>query len=330
MALKRNLLILSAAVATALATSSAYADLYNRDPGFYFEAAMGGWIDASTAYDSSPVGSVNAGYNFNKQFALQIAPYVSATANAVVGEGIWNIPTNSRWNPYLAAGAGYMHMVHSGFGMDAGGGIRYQVSKDLDLTLNYRYMQLFDEDWHNGQVVTLGIRVLFGQAGAATAAASDQVVKEQYALPDGVDRCSGDMSQATRQSTGCYSVSSDQVTMHLDVKFAFDKSMLTPGSKTAVTRLASFMKQYPSTNVVLYGYASWEGKGSKAYNKKLSLRRANSVKSYLYSLGVDNTRIKTVGMGISSPIASNKTEEGRALNRRVEAAIDLPLKQTNN
>ncbi|MCF6764564.1 OmpA family protein [Thiotrichales bacterium 19S3-7] len=326
MALKCKVAILSVALATVLATSTAQADIYNQGSGFYVEPAVGGWVDASNAYDSSPVGSVSVGYKINHQFAVQVAPYAGATANAVVGEGIWNIPTKSRWNPYVAIGAGYMHMVHSGFGMDAGVGVRYQVSQNLDLTLNYRYMQLFDDDWNNGNVITAGIRVFFGQADQSPAM-DDQVVKEQYVLPEGVERCSGDMSQATKQSTGCYSVSSDEVTMHLDVKFAFDRSVLTPGSKVAVTRLATFMKQYPATNVVLYGYASWEGKGSKSYNKKLSLKRANAVRVYLRDLGIDNTRIKTVGMGITSPIASNKTEAGRALNRRVEAAIGLPLKQ---
>jgi OOP family OmpA-OmpF porin len=64
------------------------------------------------------------------------------------------------------------------------------------------------------------------------------------------------------------------------------------------------------------GYASSEGQ--LEHNKKLSLRRAQSVVNYLVAKGVDRANLTPVGMGIIDPVADNATEEGRVKNRRVE------------
>jgi len=61
--------------------------------------------------------------------------------------------------------------------------------------------------------------------------------------------------------------------------------------------------------------------GSDAYNQRLSLARAESVKAYLVSKGVDRQRIRTEGRGESQPVADNATAEGRAKNRRVDIEV---------
>ena len=66
--------------------------------------------------------------------------------------------------------------------------------------------------------------------------------------------------------------------------------------------------------------------GNVEYNKKLSELRAQSIKSYLEDQGIDFSKIKAVGMGPKNPIGSNKTEEGRSRNRRVE--IELNFNET--
>ena len=64
-----------------------------------------------------------------------------------------------------------------------------------------------------------------------------------------------------------------------------------------------------------------DGEGSDDYNQKLSERRAQAVADYQKGLGIPNSRISTVGLGESNPIASNDTVDGRQQNRRVEVAI---------
>jgi OOP family OmpA-OmpF porin len=62
--------------------------------------------------------------------------------------------------------------------------------------------------------------------------------------------------------------------------------------------------------------------GTDAYNDKLSVRRAQAVRDYLVGKGVDPNLIDVQGRGKREPVASNKTEEGRAQNRRVEVEVD--------
>ena len=103
------------------------------------------------------------------------------------------------------------------------------------------------------------------------------------------------------------------------VNFAFDKSDLQPLAKANLDKLAEVLKNNPDTNINIYGHT--DSKGTAAYNQGLSERRAASVKSYLVSKGVDASRMFTMGMGLTEPIATNETEAGRAQNRRVEFAI---------
>lgn len=79
------------------------------------------------------------------------------------------------------------------------------------------------------------------------------------------------------------------------------------------------MNQYPNSLIDVYGHT--DSTGSDSYNMDLSKRRADAVARYLISQGVNSARIQTQGMGESYPIADNTTEEGRALNRRVEIKI---------
>jgi outer membrane protein OmpA-like peptidoglycan-associated protein len=79
------------------------------------------------------------------------------------------------------------------------------------------------------------------------------------------------------------------------------------------------LNKYPDTNILVEG--DTDNTGSDDYNLRLSERRAQSVADYQKSLGVAGSRISTVGLGESNPVASNDTEDGRRQNRRVEVAI---------
>ena len=103
------------------------------------------------------------------------------------------------------------------------------------------------------------------------------------------------------------------------VNFDFDKATLTPDAKTILDQVASALQARPDIKVEIDGHT--DGKGSVPYNQKLSERRAASVKAYLVGKGVDGGRMTTAGFGKSRPIADNKTDEGRAINRRVELKV---------
>jgi OOP family OmpA-OmpF porin len=112
----------------------------------------------------------------------------------------------------------------------------------------------------------------------------------------------------------------------LNVEFDFDKSTIKKGYYQDIDNLAGVMKQYPDLNVVIEGHT--DSVGTDAYNKKLSQRRAESVKKYMVEKGgIDANRIKAIGFGEEKPIASNDTDEGRQQNRRVEAAVDYLIEK---
>src|SRR5712691_4783241 len=105
------------------------------------------------------------------------------------------------------------------------------------------------------------------------------------------------------------------VTLH-GPQFDFNKATLKPAGKKMVDGAVTVMKDKPSMKVSVEGHT--DSIGSDTYNQKLSERRAQAVRDYMVSQGIDAARISVKGWGKTKPIASNKTEAGRAENRRVE------------
>jgi len=103
------------------------------------------------------------------------------------------------------------------------------------------------------------------------------------------------------------------------VLFGFDQSVLTTSAQANLDKLVNVLVKYPDTNIDIIGHT--DDKGSEAYNQDLSQRRANSVSAYLKSHNIPGPRVTTHGMGETDPVAANDTDEGRALNRRVEFVI---------
>jgi len=110
-----------------------------------------------------------------------------------------------------------------------------------------------------------------------------------------------------------------KVTFDAGILFDFDKATLRPASETELQKLAVILDKYPDTNILLEGHT--DSKGTEEYNLNLSRERAQSVSNYLATRGVTPTRFTIMGYGESQPVATNDTDEGRQLNRRVEVAI---------
>jgi OOP family OmpA-OmpF porin len=111
----------------------------------------------------------------------------------------------------------------------------------------------------------------------------------------------------------------EKVTLAADVLFDFDKSVLKNEGKAKLDDLATKVNAINLEVVIAIGHT--DSIGADAYNQKLSVRRAESVKAYLVSKGVAPNRIYTEGKGEKQPVASNKTKDGRQKNRRVEIEV---------
>jgi outer membrane protein OmpA-like peptidoglycan-associated protein len=113
----------------------------------------------------------------------------------------------------------------------------------------------------------------------------------------------------------------EAVRVELDVKFDFDKATIRQDAYDDIEVLADFMKQYDQTSTTVEGHT--DSIGTDAYNQRLSMQRAESVRDALVNrYGVEANRLEAVGYGESRPVADNSTELGRAINRRVEASVE--------
>jgi OOP family OmpA-OmpF porin len=113
--------------------------------------------------------------------------------------------------------------------------------------------------------------------------------------------------------------SSEKVTYAADAFFDFDKAVLKPEAKSKLDDLVGKTKDINLEVIIAVGHT--DSVGSDAYNQKLSVRRAESIKTYLTSKGLEANRVYTEGKGKKQPVADNKTAEGRAKNRRVEIEV---------
>jgi len=112
---------------------------------------------------------------------------------------------------------------------------------------------------------------------------------------------------------------SEKVTYAADAFFDFDKSVVKKEAMAKLDDLVGKTKGIALEVIIAVGHT--DSVGSDAYNQKLSVRRAEAIKAYLVSKGIEKNRIYTEGKGEKQPVADNKTTEGRAKNRRVEIEV---------
>jgi len=128
--------------------------------------------------------------------------------------------------------------------------------------------------------------------------------------------CDGALVAAAAAPAG---VSQSKITLQADTLYDFDKATLKPEGMATLDKIAKDLSKIKLEVIIAVG--NTDSIGTDAYNMALGQRRAQSVKAYLVSKGVDGSRIYTESKGKSNPVASNATAEGRAKNRRTDIEV---------
>ena len=127
-------------------------------------------------------------------------------------------------------------------------------------------------------------------------------------VPDYKDKCPKTPKGAKVNTAGCWILKG--------VWFDTDKADIKPGMEATIIEAVQVLKQNPGLKVQIQGHT--DNIGNASYNQKLSEKRAESVRQFFLKNGIAADRLSATGYGLTQPVATNDTEEGRAQNRRVQ------------
>lgn len=270
--------------------------------------------------------------------------------------------------PYLVVGAGHVDYDSDVAGGDdkesninAGAGIKFGLSDMFALRTDLRAYRDFEYE-NIDYVASLGLQVLFGGSSSNKKPVAVQDVEidaDGDGVSDSKDRCPGtpkgvqvnargcaldsdgdgvpnqkdkcpDTEAGARvDESGCYVMLKETRKFELNVAFASNDDQLAQKYHGQVSALADFLREYPTTKVVIEGHT--DSSGAFDYNQDLSERRAKTVAGLLVNkFKVDSSRVSAVGYGESKPIADNSTAAGKAANRRVIAVISTVVEKRAN
>ena len=163
-----------------------------------------------------------------------------------------------------------------------------------------------------------GNKAIGTAVGAAVGAGTGAIIGHRM---DKAAAAAAEIENATVETiTDANNLAAVKVTFDSGVLFATNKYDLNNAVKADLAKFANVLKEYNDADIAIMGHT--DSTGNDAINDPLSLNRANSVASYLKSLGVSSEQIKSVeGYGSKIPVADNTTAEGRQKNRRVEVYL---------
>ena len=329
---------------------------YYKENGLYTGAALGIELTPSTQFQVEYGVSNTDGIRQTDNGRSYDAEQEMISGNFLIGTEQFTGYTDGAFKPYVLVGAGRSKLEFE----DSNGnqvaestdtignlglGAMYRINDALSLRGEARAIHNFDENWWEGMALA-GLEVVLGGHLAPTVAVPPQL--EPTLVPvappivttpvvvvtpdvdsdgdgvfDSVDQCPGTPMNLVVDARGCPVdlVVSDELKMELRVFFDNDKSNIKAQYQSEIAKVAEKMREYPNSGARVEGHASRTGPSAR-YNQRLSEARAVAVKSMLTNqFGIAPNRVSTIGYGYDQPIASNDTEEGRAMNRRVYAII---------
>jgi len=301
-------------------------------------------------------GQLSFGKNFGDYFAMELygffyndmnvdgGYYAANPETDVTGYGVSALffPARDILPVYAVAGYGFGDHDFSGVtsGPDVGSqdsrfydvGAGYMIPLNdygIKLRTEYRYRRSKVDNPSSGHyhfhdnVVSVGFQIPLGApASAAEPEPVDTgpVDSDGDGVIDARDECPGTPQGVEVDAVGCPIEKEEPVVLQ-GVTFKFDSSELTARAQNRLNNVVDALDASPDVQFSIAGHT--DSIGSKAYNQKLSERRAHSVEGYLVNENVESNRITSVrGYGETRPVATNETKEGRAKNRRVELNVE--------
>jgi outer membrane protein OmpA-like peptidoglycan-associated protein len=157
-----------------------------------------------------------------------------------------------------------------------------------------------------------------GESVDAAGCSSSQRDSDKDGVSDAVDACPNTAAGTQVDERGCAVIfrGAEREVILKGVNFEFNSATLTPDSRTTLVEVAKSLGASPEVHIEVAGYT--DSKGAAAYNKQLSQRRAEAVEKFLQANGASSAQLTARGYGEANPVSPNKTESGRAQNRRVE------------
>ncbi len=278
-------------------------------------------------------------------------------------DALYHFDRSGNWQPYLAIGAGETEFESMGANdkqtaINGGGGVKYYFTDNVALRSDLRVINSIDAEMTD-VALTFGVNFLLGSVGSKPAPAPAKPVvvdSDNDGVPDSSDRCPQtpagvnvdsvgcpldsdndgvpnykdqcpDTSAGAKvDAKGCYIMLEEAKEVELKVTFANNSAEVKPEFYGEIEQVATFMREFPLTSVVIEGHT--DDRGAESYNQQLSERRAKAVADILSSrFNVDQSRVGYRGYGEARPVADNNTADGRAANRRVVAVVSAKVEK---
>jgi len=342
----RSRLLGAAAAVALLMPVAAKADTHE---GFFLGAGVGVGLNGNSEYDNGTntntvdfdtgfTGFLVGGYQFDNNWRVQAEfagrgneiDSITGTGSAapitgdvrvysLMADAIYNVPTGTKFTPYIGAGAGVAWVKGNNIGTmlttsvddndtvfayQGIAGVEYDVTSNLKADLAYRYFRTADTSFtsaaattidgdYENHSITLGLRYVFPAAKAAPAPVAPAVVDAAPAQP--------------------------MVPNNYIVFFDFDRATLSADAERIVAAAAGNAQQAKATTIEVTGHA--DRSGSDRYNLRLSQRRADVIKNALIAKGLTADQIVVAAKGESDPLVATADGVREAQNRRVQIVL---------
>ena len=308
-----------------------------------FSTATTSWDQKDTSdkfllgYKFNPYFSLEGGYFDLGQFTYRSTTVPAGTLDGKIDITGWNLdavgmlPVADKLSAFARVGLQYAEAKDSFIGTGAvavtnpnpskrdtnikyGVGLQYDINDSVGLRGEWERYRINDGIGNHGDVdtYTVGLVVMFG--GEKPAPAPRAAAAPPAAAPVAVVA-----APPMLVIVPIPPARTQQYCSILDIQFDIDQKTVQREYEEKIDKVAIFMRKYPETTAVIEGHS--DEVGTTADNMELSLRRAESVVNYLVAHGIARSRLKAVGFGETRPIADNRTEAGKRMNRRVDAII---------